>query len=439
MVMGIAANGWNGGLVARVGGSVRQQSFQVEGRWGIVTHLTGFTMRTLLAGLLLLVPSVAAAESGIEAGLSVGGHVFSSDTELGVADAADQPGPKSSYMMGARLGFVLAQRFALEAEAVLIPTKSEMGGSATVLGFRGQARLNLLTGPFRPFVVAGYGGMAIRTTAAQIQNDSDQAYHWGVGFGLALSGSLDLRLDLRHLVVPDRTAAGATSDFEASTGLSYRFGGSEKRASRQRVDVVADGRERVEEVKRPPQELEPKHGDSDGDGVEDEEDRCQGQAEDRDGFQDGDGCADLDNDGDGIVDTADQCPDEPETKNGHLDDDGCPDQVSTDLVGFTFPRNSDKFDPASAALLERAYQVLDRNRRLTVEIAGHCSDGETKPLELSIARAEAVKEYLVRRGIAEERLRTVGYGADRPTASNATKNGRDKNRRIEFRLVRPDE
>lgn len=407
-------------------------------------------MRTLIVGLLLI-PAVAAADSGIEAGLSVGGHLFSSNTELGVADEADQPGPKSSYMVGARLGFVLAQRFALEAEAVVIPTKSEgSGDGATVVGFRGQARLNLLTGSFRPFLVAGYGGLAIRTSAAQMENDSDQAYHWGGGFGLALSRSLDLRLDVRHLVVPDRSAAGATSDFEASTGISFRFGGGEKQEGRRRVDVIAegdggkgdggkgDGGEKVRVPPRPP-ELKPTNGDSDGDGVDDEHDRCQGQAEDRDGFQDGDGCADLDNDGDGIVDAADQCPDEPETKNGHLDDDGCADQASTDLVGFTFPRNSDKFDPAAAALLERAYQVLDRNRRLTVEIAGHCSEGEPKALELSIARAEAVKEYLVRRGISEERLRTVGYGTDRPTASNATRTGRDKNRRIEFRMVRPDE
>jgi len=83
--------------------------------------------------------------------------------------------------------------------------------------------------------------------------------------------------------------------------------------------------------------------------------------------------------------------------------------------------------------------VLSRNSRLHVEISGHAAEGESKPLELSISRAEAVKEYLVRRGIADDRLRTVGYGVDRPVATNATREGRDKNRRIEFRLVRADE
>ncbi len=357
--------------------------------------------------------------------------MFSSNSELGGADDPDQPVVESSFALGGRFGLSLSPRFALEAEATVIPTKSEKSGeSATVFGFRGQARVNLLTGKFRPFLVGGYGGAMLSTSAPELENDTDPAYHWGAGFALAVSRSMDLRLDFRHLIVPDRTSAGATSDFEAGAGVSFRFGDSGKSGGKKRIEVVANN-------DQPP--LKPTDSDSDGAGIDDDEDQCPNQAEDRDGFQDEDGCADTDNDGDGIVDTADQCPDEPETKNGFQDDDGCADQTSTELVGFTFPRNSDKFDPASAALLERAYQVLDRNRRLTIEISGHTSEGEGKPLELSIARAEAVKEYLVRRGISEERMRTVGYGADRPTATNSTREGRDKNRRIEFRLLRPDE
>ena len=392
-------------------------------------------MRILLGFAVLLVPvavpAVVGADTGFEAGLSLGGHVFSSNSELGGADEPEQPVVKSSFALGGRLGFALSSRFALEAEAAVIPTKSEKSGeSATVFGFRGQARVNLLTGKFRPYLVAGYGGQMLSTSAPELESDTDPAYHWGAGFALALSGSLDLRLDFRHLIVPDRTAAGATNDFEAGAGVAFRFGGGGKSGGKKRVEVIARN-------EAPP--LKPTDTDSDGDGLDDDQDQCPSQAEDRDGFQDDDGCADTDNDGDGIVDTADQCPDEPETKNGFQDDDGCADQTTTELLGFTFPRNSDKFDPASAALLERAYQVLDRNRRLTIEISGHTSEGEAKPLELSIARAEAVKEYLVRRGISEERLRTVGYGSDRPTATNSTREGRDKNRRIEFRLLRPDE
>lgn len=65
--------------------------------------------------------------------------------------------------------------------------------------------------------------------------------------------------------------------------------------------------------------------DSDGDGINDDEDDCPDAKEDLDGFEDADGCPDQDNDGDGIEDDADKCPDKAEDKNGYQDDDGCPD------------------------------------------------------------------------------------------------------------------
>jgi len=65
--------------------------------------------------------------------------------------------------------------------------------------------------------------------------------------------------------------------------------------------------------------------DNDADGIADTVDKCPNDPEDKDGFQDDDGCPDPDNDGDGITDKIDQCPDEPEDKDGFEDDDGCPD------------------------------------------------------------------------------------------------------------------
>ncbi|MBP6633169.1 MAG: OmpA family protein [Kofleriaceae bacterium] len=73
--------------------------------------------------------------------------------------------------------------------------------------------------------------------------------------------------------------------------------------------------------------------DNDGDGVADGEDRCVDQAEDRDGRDDGDGCPDLDNDGDGQPDGADRCPDQAEDTDGFEDSDGCPDE-DNDGDGF---------------------------------------------------------------------------------------------------------
>lgn len=65
--------------------------------------------------------------------------------------------------------------------------------------------------------------------------------------------------------------------------------------------------------------------DSDNDGVDDSVDRCVGEVEDHDGYDDLDGCLDSDNDGDGIPDDSDRCPDQPEDRDNFQDNDGCPD------------------------------------------------------------------------------------------------------------------
>ncbi|HMA94924.1 MAG TPA: transporter, partial [Polyangiaceae bacterium] len=70
--------------------------------------------------------------------------------------------------------------------------------------------------------------------------------------------------------------------------------------------------------------------DNDGDRFADAVDKCPDQAEDMDGFEDTDGCPDLDNDKDGVPDERDACRDQPETKNGFKDDDGCPDELDQD-------------------------------------------------------------------------------------------------------------
>lgn len=85
--------------------------------------------------------------------------------------------------------------------------------------------------------------------------------------------------------------------------------------------------------------------DNDGDGVPDAADKCPNEPEDLDGFEDGDGCPDPDNDGDGIPDAEDSCPDAPETVNGKLDFDGCPDVADRDKDGVPDPDDKCPDDP----------------------------------------------------------------------------------------------
>ncbi|HEY5937450.1 MAG TPA: OmpA family protein [Kofleriaceae bacterium] len=76
--------------------------------------------------------------------------------------------------------------------------------------------------------------------------------------------------------------------------------------------------------------FEPNLGDRDGDGLKDDVDKCPDEPEDKDDFEDEDGCPELDNDRDGIIDEDDKCPNVPEDKDGFQDEDGCPDGNKND-------------------------------------------------------------------------------------------------------------
>lgn len=88
--------------------------------------------------------------------------------------------------------------------------------------------------------------------------------------------------------------------------------------------------------------FEPNIGDRDGDGIKDDVDKCPDDPEDRDGFEDDDGCPDPDNDKDGIPDVDDKCPNDPEDINGFEDEDGCPDGKKNDRDGDGIPDDVDK-------------------------------------------------------------------------------------------------
>jgi outer membrane protein OmpA-like peptidoglycan-associated protein len=88
----------------------------------------------------------------------------------------------------------------------------------------------------------------------------------------------------------------------------------------------------------------PGRNDKDGDGIPDNVDACPDEPEDKDGFQDEDGCPDLDNDGDGIPDSQDQCPNDPEDKDGFQDEDGCP-ELDNDHDGIPDAQDKCPNDP----------------------------------------------------------------------------------------------
>jgi outer membrane protein OmpA-like peptidoglycan-associated protein len=187
--------------------------------------------------------------------------------------------------------------------------------------------------------------------------------------------------------------------------------------------------------------------DNDQDGILDTDDLCPNDPEDRDGFQDQDGCPDPDNDADRILDRDDSCPNDPETYNGTEDEDGCPDRGAVVIEeNSIIILEKIYFETDSAEILPRSYPILDAvaatlngNPHITlVEIQGHADEraSDEYNIRLTSDRAAAVLEALVQRGVARERLRSAGYGERCPVDPRHTPEAWERNRRVEFKILR---
>ena len=104
------------------------------------------------------------------------------------------------------------------------------------------------------------------------------------------------------------------------------------------------------------------------------------------------------------------------------------------LKGVNFETNKATLRKESETILTMAYNALVANLDVQVEISGHTDNvGSLRSNQvLSLKRAQAVRNWLVQKGIASNRIKAVGKGQNKPVASNATDAGRAENRRIEF-------
>jgi outer membrane protein OmpA-like peptidoglycan-associated protein len=442
-----------------------------------------------------------------------GGHFFTEEHALGRAKGSPTDiSPKSSGLFGASLGMHFNRWIGIEAEFLGVPTRTynpnndiQYDAKLWVFGYRGSFVLHLSDSwKLQPYLLAGYGGLtSLSSDQSVVSGDTWSFLHAGAGFNVGFTPWVGLRLSGRILVpwtatplIPHGDRIGYTGpDFEVFGGLYFNFSeveriqifSKEKIIERVPTNKDKDGDGIADNVDKCPNEPEDKDGfqdddgcpdlDNDGDGIpdaidkcpnqpedkdgfEDEDgcpdpdndkdgildglDKCPNEPEDKDGFQDQDGCPDPDNDKDGIPDAIDKCPNEPETVNHYKDEDGCPDEVPAEVKKFTgvieginFKTASAEILPGSWAVLDRALKVLQDYPDVNLEISGH-TDSKGKAaynLGLSQRRADAVKLYFVSRGIASNRLVSIGYGKDRPIADNSTASGRATNRRTEFKLI----
>lgn len=143
------------------------------------------------------------------------------------------------------------------------------------------------------------------------------------------------------------------------------------------------------------------------------------------------GC-EIDSDKDGVVDSADKCP--GTVAGARIDNQGCALKEVIVLKGVTFATDSAQLVGDSRQVLDEMASVMKRNKDMVVEIRGYTDSHGSEPhnVRLSQQRAEAVREYLISKGVAPISLTAKGYGSKDPIADNYTAEGRATNRRVEL-------
>jgi OOP family OmpA-OmpF porin len=353
-------------------------------------------------------------------------------------------------------------------------SEHDRAGNSNTLELQGFAfsanRVFYREGRVNPFLSLGIG--RVKSINKPGADDSDLTALYGVGVLIDLGSAHDdgsvmqLRGDLgARRGLSDNSAINKPVDYVAGLGIQYSWGGT---PARRVVDSDGDGvNDDADKCPGTPAGTAvdgdgcPLPQDDDGDGVTNDIDKCPGTPAgakvDASGCEldsDGDGVGDsrdqcpntpagakvddkgceLDSDADGVIDSQDKCPDTP--KGDRVDAAGCSFKDEIKLPGVMFETNKAELLPESLPVLEGAIATLKRYPELNIEVAGHTDSrgSDAYNLDLSARRAQTVLKYLHDGGV-QNVLKSRGYGERLPVASNNTDEGRQANRRVVLRVL----
>lgn len=269
------------------------------------------------------------------------------------------------------------------------------------------------SGKFKPYLAAGAGQAQIDFGFDDYEEDQ---FNLGGGVRYLINESLSARADVRAIHGEDNS----TWDSLVTLGLSLAFGGSSKPMPAPAPEPVAESE---------PAPAAP--ADSDNDGVIDADDQCPNTLSNA--SVDASGCP-LDTDKDGVADYLDQCPDS--AAEDRVDSKGCKlKKVRVDEIKLhvQFATNSSVVPQSAMSEIEGVANFMKAHADLLVDIEGHTDSmgNDSYNKFLSQRRADAVAKVLVEKfGIEAGRVKAVGYGEEKPVATNDTAEGRQANRRV---------
>ncbi len=332
-------------------------------------------------------------------------------------------------IFGGRIGYVLTERWALEATLDYSFTQYN-GPDQLMAGFQepyqdlnannffmtANALYNfepvLKNKRLTPYALAGIGVGHHETSLT----DDPTGFLGQVGGGVhyGFTDNILLRGEVRALFNTDPSMANLI----VQVGPAFHFGGAKP---------------------APPPPPPPVWKDFDEDGVPDHLDKC--PTTPKGCVVDKDGCP-LDADVDGVCDGLDECPDTP--LGTAVDEKGCPIKPETVALswaeGLTFALGSATLTPQAESVLDGLVDLANKHPDTVVEIGGYTDSTGSAVFNqrLSEQRAMAVRNYMVLKGVPPDRLIAVGYGETNFVATNDTPEGRQQNRRVEFKFLGQD-
>lgn len=374
--------------------------------------------------MLGLLPGIASANDGVYVGIE-GGYNYENPQNLFSAGPATITNKKfdAGYVVGANVGYAFASGFRPEfafdyrrndvRKLLGVPNTGAVIGYDTAYTAFANLWYDLKqpTGLFsvvHPYIGGGVGALRLGTFGFDgfgVPRISDRGvalgYQGGAGIGFDLTKNLSASIDYRYVesnavTLADENNSPARERYRANSGLiglRYTFGGPKP----VEVAAAAPAPAPLPVVAPPPPPPAP-----------------------------------VDSDGDGVTDDLDKCPGTP--KGFKVDANGCIIEQTLVLRAVNFEYNLSRLTGPSQETLDEVAKALVGQPELNVQIGGYTDSRGSAAynLKLSELRANAVKTYLVGKGVKADSLKAKGFGKASPIASNATEEGRTENRRVEF-------